>query len=535
MNILSQSDKKDLIKIIEIFESNLIESNFDKDKINNFNYISTNIKKDCSLFIKAFSIESIDNTIISLNIHRSISLALLNLLKKDDNNLKSYDFLSFTEEIMDLILNQYNNFNPNLYDSEIIKNINDIFFKLISSVNDNDYINQLFHKIIKNINIIINISNISLIGIYFVNFISNILIVMINNNNNYEELFNKNYIPIINKILQNFSDFIDERNNIYNNDFIRFLGYLYHCLYRLLDKIYLKNGKEKRKEIGLKLFNEYGKYIYQLVKICPLYDESTTKLYGKESFIIVFNIDEKKCYEINIMKCKVIQFLNNIIECVSIEKKDKNEENIYSIEEKELIELTNKIIELVINDIKSNINNKNKFKFLRIYKRYIENDNDCFNILIYTECCLLIRCLIREPFINNFPCDLKKFILEDVFPMMIIIEDEIKFLEEIPDEYHKYLNDIVTEFKIHNLRTSACFLIKKLCNNNYEIKNFVLSFSIEMMNYIINEGKIQNYFGEYNIYSKYIKDSFINEFDDITKLDLSLLVILILKETKFFF
>ena len=531
MNILSQTDKKDLIKIIEIFESNLIESNFDKDKINNFNYISTNIKKDCSLFIKALSIKSIDNKIISLNIHRCISLTLFNFLKNDDNNLKKYDFLLFTEQIKELILNQYNNFNQNLYDSEIIKNMNDIFFKLISSVNDNNYINELFHVIINNINKIINIGSISLIGIYFVNFISIILIVIINNKKKYEELFNKNYIPIINKIFQNFSDFIDERNNKYNNDFICLLRYLYGCFYRLLDKIPLNNGKEKRKEIGIKLFNEYGKYIYQLVKICPLYDESTTKLFGKESFIIVFNIDEKKCYEINIMKYKVIQFLNYILQSITIEKRNKNEENIYSIEEKELIELTNKIIELVINDIKSNINNKNKFKYLRKYKRYIENDNDCFNILIYIEYCFLLICLTRESFTNNYPWDLKKFILENVFPMMIIMEDEIKLLDNNPDEYHKYLNDIVTEFKIHNLRTSACFLIKQLCNNNYEIKNFVLSFSIEMMNYIINEGKIQNYFGEYNIYTKYIKDSFINEFDDITKLDLSLLVILILKET----
>ena len=68
------------------------------------------------------------------------------------------------------------------------------------------------------------------------------------------------------------------------------------------------------------MFNEYGKYIYQLVKFCPLYDESTAKLFGKESSIIVFNADEKKCYEINNMKYKVIQFLIYIIQSASIEK-----------------------------------------------------------------------------------------------------------------------------------------------------------------------------------------------------------------------
>ena len=536
MNTLSQVDKKDLIKIINIFQDGLTRNNFDKnkDEIKFFNYISTNIKKDSSLFIKALSIKSIDNTIISLNIHRNISFCLFDLLNNKQYNLNKNDYISLVEQILELILNP-NNLNPNLYDSEIIDKMTGILGKLLLSSydnNNNNYIDDIFQNILENISLT-KIENIPLIGIYAVNSSSVMLEVIMNksiNNNYYEELYNNYYIPIINKILQNFSYFIDEKNNIYNDDFIRLLKYLFDWLYILLNKVFHKNGKEKRKEIGLKLFNEYGKYIYQLVKFCPLYDESTAKLFGKESSIIVFNADEKKCYEINNMKYKVIQFLIYIIQSASIEKNNKNEENIYIIEEKELIEFIYKIVELIISDIKSNINNKNKFKYLRKYKGYIKNEKDCFNILIFIEFCFFTRCLIREPFISNYPWDIKKFILENVFPMMIIIEDEIKFLDNNPDEYHKYLNDIITEFSIRNFRASACFLIKKLCNNNYEIKNFVLGFSIEMMNYIINEGKIQNYLSEYNIYLRYIKDSFINELDDITKLDLSLLVILILKE-----
>ena len=533
MNTLSLTDKKDLKKIIEKFQDELIENKFNKkkDKIHNFNYISTNIKKDCSLFIKALSIKSIDNTIISLKIHRSFSLNLFNLLKKKDNYFTKNDYISLIKQILELILNQ-NNLNPNLYDQVIIGNINDILVQLISLYynNNDDYINDIFQIILENINLV-KIENIPLIGLYAINSSSAIFKVMIDKNNNYEKFFEIYCIPIIDTILQNFSYFINEKNSIYSNDFMIFLRYLYDWFYLLLSQVFMKNGKEKRKEIGLKLFNVYGKYIYQLLKFCPLYDESTSKLYGKEDSIIVFNADEKKCYDINFMKYKVIQFLIYIMQSVSIEKKNQNEENIYVIEEEELIELINKIIELIISDIKNNIKNKNKYKFLRKYKGYIQKDNDCFNILIYIEYCFFIRCLIREPFISNYPWNLKKFILENVFPMMIMIEDEIKFLGDAPEEYNKYLNDIITEFHFHNFRTSACFLISKLLKYNYEIKNFVLSFSIEMMNYIINEGKVQNYFSEYNIYLKYIKDSFINELDDITKLDLSLLVILVLKET----
>ena len=114
---------------------------------------------------------------------------------------------------------------------------------------------------------------------------------------------------------------------------------------------------------------------------------------------------------------------------------------------------------------------------------------------------------------------------------MITFKDEITFLENNPKEYNNYIKDISYTFFIHNYRTSACFLIKQLCKNNTELKSFILNFNIEMMNYILNEGKINNNFGEHNIFFKYIKNLYINQFDDMTKLDLSLIVILVLEES----
>ena len=114
--------------------------------------------------------------------------------------------------------------------------------------------------------------------------------------------------------------------------------------------------------------------------------------------------------------------------------------------------------------------------------------------------------------------------------MIVTTEDEKDFLEMEPQDYHNYINDIINEFKNKNFRTSGCYLINKICEKYEDMNNFVLSFSLEMLNYIINEGKIKNEFVEYNVYLKYIKDSLINQFNEKIKLDFSLLIILILKD-----
>ena len=62
------------------------------------------------------------------------------------------------------------------------------------------------------------------------------------------------------------------------------------------------------------------------------------------------------------------------------------------------------------------------------------------------------------------------------------------------------------------------------------MSNFVLSFCLEMLNYIIKEGKNIKDMSEYNVYLKYKTNAMIDQFNDKIKLDFSLLIILILKD-----
>ena len=289
--------------------------------------------------------------------------------------------------------------------------------------------------------------------------------------------------------------------------------------------------KSKRKEISNKFFKEYGIYSYELIQLMPPFDEETTKKYGNPNPIIVFNENEKLCNEINHMKSKAIQFLSLITQVSTLGEKYLEEDEKNFINDKELVELINKIIVLIVKSFEDILNNKEKYYFLRKYKEDMNDEDDSYNILLFQICVFLTRSLIREPIKTDFSVHMKQFLLNILFPMIVtVIEDEINFLDLEPDSYHQYIIDISSEFKLKNFRTSGCFLVNKICSIFTDMNTFVLSFCLEMLNYILGgENNILTEFSEYNVYLKNIKDTLINQFNDIIKLDFALLLILILK------
>jgi hypothetical protein len=107
-------------------------------------------------------------------------------------------------------------------------------------------------------------------------------------------------------------------------------------------------------------------------------------------------------------------------------------------------------------------------------------------------------------------------------------DTEKKNIEKDVDMYHVYINDFIEDFKMKNFRTAGLFLITKICNYFKDENNFVLSFTLEMFNYVINEQKISNELN-YNVYLEN-KDKFmIDKLDNEAKVDFFLLLILLLK------
>ena len=259
-------------------------------------------------------------------------------------------------------------------------------------------------------NILNNIKSVKLddfpiIAKYYINFSLLIFKEMMNKNRNNISYSKSFYIQIVNIILENIKNYIDEKKNIYNNDFICTIKMVFEFLYVFLSNFRLEQMAKKR-EIILTIF-ENCKYIYQLIQICPPYDETKSKLYGKENPIIIFNDDEKKFVQINFMKFSIFQFLSLALQVLSIEKVQENGEIEKYIEKIEIVELINKITNLIIIDFKDIINNKNKYNYIKKYKGYKETEDDIINKMIYILICFLIKCFKRQPFKNNLSFDLK--------------------------------------------------------------------------------------------------------------------------------
>ena len=537
MNSLLIKEQFDLIEILKLLEETF--SGNDTKKIdeakNKLQQKFSNKEYAVSLLFQALSINSIENKKIPENLHKSVAIYLKNIFLRNIDKFDEGDLISYLQKIIELILTKYK-INPNLHNPAVFNVIQTIITYISSSKiflksKNKKYIIQLFDILLKTLKTV-SIDNFLIIGKSVILICSSLLSSKSVDKDNYEEILTNYYIPIINIIFEKVSNFIQPKNNIYNNEFISLLKYLFDGFYSNLSKMRGILDVEKRKDISLKFFKEYGLYSYELIRLAPSFDEETAKKFGKPNPLIVFNIDEKKCFEINHMKSKIIQFLSFITQISTIEiKKNEDIENKNIINDLELVDLINKVIYLIINSFRDILNNKEKFYFIRRYSEELNEEEDSFNILLFQVCVFLTRSLIREPIKSEFSNNMKQFLLNILFPLIVTIEDEKDFLEMDPEGYHLYINDISSEFKNKNFRTAACFLINKISEKYEDMFYFISSFSIEMLNYIINEGKIKiEVSQEYNVYIKNIKDALINQFNEVIKLDFSFLIILILKE-----
>ena len=533
MNTPLTQEQTDLTEVLKLLEETFKGKDTKKinEAKNKLEEKFANIEYGISLLFKALSINVIDGIKITEDIHKSVAIYLKNIISGKYSHFSNEVLFAYVKKLLELLFIQ-SKVNTNLNMPGIFSTIQNTITSLLSTeklVSNKNYIDELFNILLKSItsetkeNFLQTAKTSILLS-------TSLLTSKSANNNNYEELLKKYYLPIINQVFSNVANFLDPKNNVYNNDFISILKFLFDGFYTNLSKMRGIVEVEKRKEIAFLFFREYGLYSYELIQLRPPFDEPTAKKYGKPNPIIVFNVDEKKCNEINHMKSKAIQFLSFITQISTLEERNMDEENKNFINDKELVELINKIIFLIVNTFEDILNNKEKFYFIRNYKESANEEDDCFNILLFQICVFLTRSLIREPIKTEFATHIKPFLLNVLFPMMVTVESEKMFLEVDPEEYHNYINDISNEFKIKSFRTSGCFLINKICEKYEDISNFVLSFCLEMFNYIINEGKIKSEVVEYNVYLKYIKDALINQFNDIIKIDFALLIILVLKD-----
>ena len=531
MNTPLTKEDMDLINMLKLLEETFSGKNTKKIEESKNKLEQFEIRYRVSLLLKALSIDSIQNNKISDNLHSSVVVCLKNVLYKKIELFSEEELVLYLNKLLELLLTK-SKINTNLNKPSILNMIQNIITNLLSSkkmVHNKNFIIQLFEIIFESLRNETK-ENFLRKGKIVILLSSSLLLSKSADSDNCEQLLDRYYMPIINIIFDNVTNFLDPKNNIYNEEFICLLKYLFDGIFSNLSKLRGILEIKKRKEISLKFFRKYGSFSCELIQLTPAFDESTAKKYGKPNPIIVFNEDEEKCNEINLMKSKALQFLSFITQVSTLESKNSIDELKNFIEDNELVNLINKVIYLIGNSFEDILNSREKYYFLKKYNQEVSEEDDCFNILLFQMYIFLTRSLIREPIKSKFSSYIKQFLLNVLFPMIVTIEDENNFLEIDPEGYHAYINDITDEYKIKNFRTAGCFLIHKICEKYEDMLYFIFSFSIEMINYILNGGKIDSEVAEYNVYLKNIKDTLINKFDDKIKIDFALLIILILKD-----
>ena len=370
MNSELTKEQLDLIEILKLLETSIGN---DIKKINESrNKLQEKFqdkKYAVTILFHALSIDSIEKNKISENLHKIVAIYLKNIFLKYIDSFEEEDLILFLKRIIELLLNP-NKANTNIQKPTVFNEIQ-YMIGYISSSNillqnkNNNYIIHLFDDLLKSLKSVSKDN--FLITRKCIILICSSLLSNKRDEDNYEEIINNYYVPMINVIFGNFSNYIDQKNNIYNNEFISLLKDIFDGFHLNLSHMHRILYLEKGNDIILKFFREYGLYSYELIQLTPLFDEPTAKKFGKPNPIIIFDIDEKKCYAINNMKSKVIKFISFIIEISTKEKTNIDKENKNVINDQELIDLINKIIYLIIDSFRDILNNKEKLYFIKNY------------------------------------------------------------------------------------------------------------------------------------------------------------------------
>ena len=495
---------------------------------------SSNVPVSTNLLYKSLLLTSIKEKEISLELHKSAIIYLRNIILKNSGSLKAEEIYGSIKKFISLLFSWDKNINLNDKTiSTILQNIISFFLSLENFKEDDKYLESLFSEI-KQIfmenNSYTNENNILITCDKILGISKSILTSKNIKSKIFEHLLNDYFFPISDKILSLCKNYINPSQNIYNDNYFLILNKLFESIINILYH-YNAFNESSIKNLCLTIFQKYLTFFSELIELVPPLDELNTNKFGTPNPIIVINIEDK-CKEINLMKSKIIQLvcyltqnLYNISNDLDFNKKEKpqlNDDNITNF----LINL----VKLIVKSFSDILANKDKFFFIRDYElETIQDEEKSLNVILYDLCVLLSRILIRDPFKNIFRKDMKLFLLNVLLPLFSTNNSERNMIESDFDTYHDYLIDIIENFKLKNFRGSGLFLISKICNFFGDENNFLLSFTLEMFNYTINEGKINNQIN-YNIYIENKDKYTVDKLDNETKIDLFFLLILLLRD-----
>ena len=539
-NLTQSQEEEQLSKILSLLEVTYSCNETDKIKIaqKGLQDMSAQLPSFKSLLLKSLFLSSINGCNISLDLHKSVVIYLRNILLKQASDSKAEEVFEFIKDIILLFFSWEKNNNLN---NEIISTILQNIISFLLSVKKEDfkqpkYVDHLFSEIVKylspSLSQYTNEKNIFITYEKILCMSNSLLTSKCILPENYGQLMNNYFFPIIDKILDLSNKYFNPNTNLYNDKYCLVVKIAFDCFYNVLT--YIKNFQKNSllKNISSIIIKKYWKICFDLIQINPPLDEPSLKKYVKQNPLVVLNVDMNKYNNINFMKSSIIQLMCLLIQYSCSIPNDysflNNDDD--KITDQDLINYILNMIQLTVKCFEDLLSNREKYYLVRNYKIETVSNENSVNILLYELCVFLNRTLIRQPFKDKFKNDIKLFMLNILFPLFSTNETEKDMIEKDFEVYHDYINDIIEDFKRRNFRTAGMYLVTKICNYFWDENNFVLSFTLEMFNYIMNEGKINNELN-YNVYiENKNKYDIFDKLDNETKIDFFLLLILLLKD-----
>lgn len=289
------------------------------------------------------------------------------------------------------------------------------------------------------------------------------------------EITIKYIVSCADDIFSKVSNYIIPSQSSFDIEFIFLIKSVYELFNSIFRKIKNYMGNE---EYSILLFEKYAQFTYELLTLSI----SNVTTNGEDN-VIYYTDNSKVNGGVNSMKSKAFQFLTRIIE--AYKEQLKNEK---------MILLSTKLIKVIMNSIDYAIKNKKISLFAQeVDINDAKNQNDLvnpneFNTLVFSMLAFLTRALIREPIKTQFTPLLNNFLLNFLFPLIVPPPEDLQMIQVDGNDYYLFISDVIEEQNYKNYRAASAFLLKKLCNKYVDTYCYVISLSLQILEFFLITG-----------------------------------------------
>lgn len=190
-----------------------------------------------------------------------------------------------------------------------------------------------------------------------------------------------------------------------------------------------------------------------------------------EPHYVAFKGDSEFDNSINVMKSKVLQFLNVLIGQQKGKIEDPNLVKVYST----LIQSTIENLDFLVS---------NKFSYIKEMSKDSTTYPDYgYEHFIYQMILFLGRIIIKSPFMESFNEYSKNFAKIIILPLLISSKNELEKMKEDGEEYSNYISDVIDDHKSKTIKSVTAFLLQNMCDKYDGFTTYIVNYCIQLVDF----------------------------------------------------